>query len=132
MEDRYRGGPADSSSVVRRKSATLPGMAGRSGGAHPDAGVLRAAGILFELGIDEQPRPHRSVVEERHAAWLAKQRQAGVEFTADQHRWLDHIRDVVIIHAAIDHTELNESPSPNAAASTASCTPSATTAPPRS
>lgn len=82
--------------------------AGRPGVEH---GPIDLIGLIrFELGIDEQPRPHRSVVEERYAVWLAKQRQAGVEFTVDQRWWLDHIRDVVITHAAIDHTELDESP----------------------
>ena len=31
-------------------------------------------------------------------------------FTADQRWWLDHIRDVVITTAAIDHTELEKAP----------------------
>jgi type I restriction enzyme R subunit len=39
-----------------------------------------------------------------------KQEQAGARFTVDQRWWLDRIRDVVITHAAIDHTELEESP----------------------
>jgi type I restriction enzyme R subunit len=66
--------------------------------------------IRFELGLDEEPKPHRSVVEERYAAWLVKQQQAGVAFTAEQRWWLDHIRDVVITTAAIDHTELEKAP----------------------
>jgi type I restriction enzyme, R subunit len=66
--------------------------------------------IRFELGQAEVPKPHRSVVEERYAAWLVKQLQAGVTFTADQQWWLDHIRDVVITTAAIDHTELENAP----------------------
>jgi len=66
--------------------------------------------IRFELGLDSEPKPHRGVVEERYAAWLVKQQQAGVTFTADQRWWLDHIRDVVITTAAIDHTELEKAP----------------------
>jgi type I restriction enzyme R subunit len=66
--------------------------------------------IRFELGLDAEPKPHRSVVEERYAAWLVKQQQAGVNFTADQLWWLDHIRDVVSTTAAIDHTELEKAP----------------------
>ncbi|MFC4911451.1 DEAD/DEAH box helicase family protein [Actinomadura gamaensis] len=66
--------------------------------------------IRYELGLDAEPKPHRSVVEERYAAWLVKQQQAGAEFTADQQWWLDRIRDVVITHAGIDHTELDKSP----------------------
>jgi type I restriction enzyme, R subunit len=66
--------------------------------------------IRYELGLDEEPKPHHSVVEERYAAWLVKQKQSGVEFTVDQRWWLDHIRDVVITTAAIDYPELEESP----------------------
>ncbi|GLZ05949.1 type III restriction endonuclease subunit R [Actinomadura sp. NBRC 104412] len=66
--------------------------------------------IRFELGLEREPKPHRSVVEERYAAWLVKQRQAGVEFTVDQRWWLDRIRDVVITQASIDHTELENAP----------------------
>jgi type I restriction enzyme, R subunit len=66
--------------------------------------------IRFELGLDAEPKPHRSVVEERYAAWLVKQQQAGVTFTTDQRWWLDHIRDVVVTTAAIDHTELEKAP----------------------
>lgn len=66
--------------------------------------------IRYELGIDAEPKPHRSVVEERYAAWLVKQEQAGVVFTGEQRWWLDRIRDVVITHAAFDHTELEEAP----------------------
>ncbi|SEG23896.1 type I restriction enzyme, R subunit [Thermomonospora echinospora] len=82
--------------------------ADKSGTGH---GPIDLIGLIrFELGLDSQPTPHRAVVEERYAAWLARQRQAGVVFTADQRWWLDHIRDVVITHAAIDHTELDKPP----------------------
>ncbi|PRX01142.1 UNVERIFIED_ORG: type I restriction enzyme R subunit [Actinomadura viridilutea] len=66
--------------------------------------------IRYELGLDDEPKPHRDVVEERYAAWLVKQQQAGVTFTADQRWWLDRIRDVIITHAAIDPTELDKPP----------------------
>lgn len=66
--------------------------------------------IRYELGLDTEVKTHRSVVEERYAAWLVKQQQAGVEFSGDQRWWLDHIRDVVITTAAIDHTELEKPP----------------------
>jgi type I restriction enzyme, R subunit len=74
-------------------------------------GLIDLIGLIrFELGLDSEPKPHRSVVGERYAAWLMKQEQAGVQFTADQRWWLDHIRDVVIAQAAIDHTELDKAP----------------------
>jgi type I restriction enzyme R subunit len=82
--------------------------AGRLGVKH---GPIDLIGLIrFELGLDAEPKPHRSVVEERYAAWLVKQQQAGVTFTTDQQWWLDHIRDVVITTAAVDHTELEKAP----------------------
>jgi type I restriction enzyme R subunit len=80
----------------------------RPGASH---GPIDLIGLIrFELRLDGEPKPHRGVVEERYAAWLVKQQQAGVTFTADQRWWLDHIRDVVITTAAIDHTELEKAP----------------------
>lgn len=74
-------------------------------------GLIDLIGLIrFELGLDAEPKPHRSVVEERYAAWLVKQEQAGVKFSTDQRWWLDHIRDVVLAQAAIDHTELDKVP----------------------
>ena len=66
--------------------------------------------IRYELGMDAEPKPHRSVVEERYAAWLMKQRQAGVTFTAEQRWWLDQIRDTVISSVGFDHTDLDSVP----------------------
>lgn len=66
--------------------------------------------IRFELGLDAEPRPHRSVVEEHFAAWLRKQEQAGVRFTGDQIWWLERIRDVVITSASFEHDYLDHVP----------------------
>jgi type I restriction enzyme R subunit len=66
--------------------------------------------IRYELGLDANPIPHRKVVEERYAAWLVKQQQAGVTFTEAQMWWLDHIRDVVITSAGFHHTDLDTVP----------------------
>ena len=63
--------------------------------------------IRFELGIDEHPRPLRPVIEERYAAWLARQSQAGVSFTTDQMWWLDRIRDIVINSASFTNDDLD-------------------------
>ncbi|MDA0632532.1 DEAD/DEAH box helicase family protein [Nonomuraea sp. MCN248] len=67
--------------------------------------------IRYELGLAEgEPRPHRSVVEERFAAWIARQEQAGVRFTGEQVWWLERIRDVVATSATFDHNDLDEVP----------------------
>ncbi|MGH7870117.1 MAG: type I restriction-modification enzyme R subunit C-terminal domain-containing protein, partial [Candidatus Dormibacteraceae bacterium] len=66
--------------------------------------------IRFELGLDQEPRPHRSVVEGRYAAWLARQVQAGASFSSDQMWWLDRIRDIVITSASFTTDDLDGVP----------------------
>ncbi|MFF4777907.1 DEAD/DEAH box helicase family protein [Microtetraspora fusca] len=67
--------------------------------------------VRFELGlIDGQAQPHRNVIEERFANWLARQEQEGVCFTGDQIWWLERIRDVVATSAAFDHNDLDQVP----------------------
>jgi type I restriction enzyme R subunit len=63
--------------------------------------------IRFELGVDEHPRPLRSVIEERYEAWLARQTQAGASFTSDQMWWLDRIKDIVITSASFTNDDLD-------------------------
>jgi type I restriction enzyme R subunit len=50
------------------------------------------------------------VVEERYAAWLARQQQAGVSFTSDQLWWLDRIKDIVITSASFTTNDLDGIP----------------------
>ena len=66
--------------------------------------------IRFELGLDQEPRPHRSVVEERYSAWLARQEQAGASFSSDQMWWLDRIKDIVITSASFTTDDLDGVP----------------------
>jgi type I restriction enzyme R subunit len=81
---------------------------GEPGAAH---GAVDLIGLIrYELGLESEPRPHRSVVEERYAAWLVRQQQAGVTFTEDQRWWLDRIRDVVISSAGFEPTDLDDVP----------------------
>jgi type I restriction enzyme, R subunit len=66
--------------------------------------------IRFELGLDQEPHPHRSVVEERFTAWLARQQQAGAQFSPDQVWWLERIRDIVITSASFTTDDLDGVP----------------------
>jgi type I restriction enzyme R subunit len=80
---------------------------------HPGAhyGPVDLIGLLrYELGVDEEPRPHREVIEERFAAWLSRQQQAGATFTPDQLWWLERIRDVVSTSAAFTPDDLEGVP----------------------
>lgn len=75
------------------------------------AGVVDLIGLLrFELGLDEEVRPYRKLVEERYAAWQARQEQAGAVFTEDQVWWLDRIVDVIATDAAIEAEHLKDVP----------------------
>jgi type I restriction enzyme R subunit len=62
--------------------------------------------IRYELRRDELV-PYLSVVEDRFANWLARQRQAGVEFTVDQMWWLERIRDVVVEGTGVHAEDLD-------------------------
>lgn len=75
------------------------------------AGVVDLIGLLrYELGLDQEVRPYRSLVEERYAAWRAQQEQAGASFTVDQVWWLDRIVDVIATDAAIEPDHLKDVP----------------------
>ncbi|MFE6446853.1 DEAD/DEAH box helicase family protein [Nocardiopsis dassonvillei] len=88
--------------VQMGKAARLPGTT---------RGVVDLIGILrFELGLDGEVKPYRSLVEERFAAWMARQEQAGSGFTEEQGWWLRRIVDVVSTSIAFDPEHLDEPP----------------------
>jgi type I restriction enzyme, R subunit len=75
------------------------------------AGVVDLIGILrHELGLDDKVRPYRSIVEERFAAWLARQEQTGARYTDDQLWWLRRVVDVVSTSAAIEVDDFHRVP----------------------
>lgn len=86
---------------------TLERTAPRSG----SAGVVDLVSLVrYELGLDDELQPYRSVVEERFAAWLRRQEQAGAAFTPDQRWWLERIRDVVASSAEVTVDCLEDPP----------------------
>ena len=66
--------------------------------------------LRFTLGVDEELVPYVSLVEQRYAAWLAQQEQAGAVFTEKQLWWLDRIADVIAVSAGITDEDLDEAP----------------------
>jgi type I restriction enzyme R subunit len=66
--------------------------------------------IRYELRRDDELVPYRSVVEERFANWLARQQQAGVQFSVDQMWWLERIRDVIVEGAGVRAEDLDAVP----------------------
>ncbi|MER7011198.1 DEAD/DEAH box helicase family protein [Saccharopolyspora sp. NPDC000359] len=76
-----------------------------------DAGVADFIGILrHELGLDDEVRPYRSIVEERYAGWLARQEQQGRTFNADQRWWLDQVVVTIASNVAFEPADLNDVP----------------------
>ncbi|MHC0433039.1 DEAD/DEAH box helicase family protein [Streptomyces sp. O3] len=75
------------------------------------ASVVDLIGLIrYELGVDQEVRPYRTLVEERYAAWRARQEQSGASFTPDQVWWLDRIVDVIATDAAIEPDQLRDVP----------------------
>jgi type I restriction enzyme, R subunit len=66
--------------------------------------------VRFTLGADDELVPYAAKVQERYAAWLAQQEQAGVIFTGRQRWWLDHIADVIATSAGITPDDLDNAP----------------------
>jgi type I restriction enzyme R subunit len=66
--------------------------------------------VRFTLGQDNELVPYASTVEEKYAAWLLQQEQAGVVFTERQRWWLDRIADVIAQSAGITVEDLDNAP----------------------
>ncbi|MGW0435590.1 DEAD/DEAH box helicase family protein [Micromonospora sp. NPDC003197] len=66
--------------------------------------------IRYELGVDQELRPYRSMVDERFHGWLLQQEQAGATFTADQVWWLERIKDVIAVSVEITPDDLDGAP----------------------
>jgi type I restriction enzyme R subunit len=66
--------------------------------------------VRFTLGQDNELVPYASTVEEKYAAWLLRQEQAGVTFTERQRWWLDRIADVIAQSAGIALDDLDNAP----------------------
>ena len=88
--------------------AELGKVAGRPG---VRVGVTDLISVLrYELGLDGEVRPYRTLIEERLAAWIERQRQAGAHFTDDQQWWLGRVVDVISTNVAIDPRDLDQKP----------------------
>ncbi|MCU1589690.1 MAG: box helicase [Frankiales bacterium] len=66
--------------------------------------------IRFTLRQDSELVPYAETVQQRYAAWLAAQEQAGAVFSAEQRWWLDRIADVVAQANGITVDDLDNAP----------------------
>ncbi|MEU5979870.1 DEAD/DEAH box helicase family protein [Streptomyces sp. NPDC047315] len=82
--------------------------AGKRGVKHGPADLVSI--IRFELGLDEELRPYREVIEERFAAWALRQEQAGVILSDKQRWWLEQIAEAVAKNVRFDTADLDHPP----------------------
>lgn len=84
---------------------------GKTNGSSADSGVPDLIGILrCELGLDEQVRPYRELVEERYQAWFTRQSQAEQSFTTEQRWWLDQVVETIAKNVTFQVEDLHDVP----------------------
>jgi type I restriction enzyme R subunit len=66
--------------------------------------------VRHALDPDTPLAPVGLTVEERYRKWIADKQAAGVEFTAEQRKWLDAIKDHIASSLAIEPDDLEEVP----------------------
>ncbi|MEQ4302537.1 DEAD/DEAH box helicase family protein [Plantactinospora sp. B6F1] len=86
-------------------------LLGRTADAPGHRGVTDLISLVrYELGIDQELKPYRSLVEERFRGWLHQQKQGGATFTADQVWWLERIKDVIAVSVELTPDDLDGAP----------------------
>jgi type I restriction enzyme R subunit len=66
--------------------------------------------VRYTLGLDDELEPYPDKVDERFAAWVLQQQQAGRVFTADQQRWLELIKDHLAASLTVEPRDLVSPP----------------------
>ena len=66
--------------------------------------------VRFALGEENELVPFPEKVNERFAEWLLQQENAGREFTHEQRRWLEEIRDHIAASMGISTDDLDYTP----------------------
>ncbi len=66
--------------------------------------------VRFALGEENELVPFPEKVNERFAAWLLQQENAGRDFTDEQRHWLEEIRDHIAASMDISTDDLDYTP----------------------
>lgn len=66
--------------------------------------------LRYTVGVDDELVPYADRVQEKYAAWLAQQAQAGATFSATERWWLDRMVAVIAASAGITADDLDEAP----------------------
>ena len=64
--------------------------------------------VRFALHQDDELVPHAERVRERFESWMAQQANRGRQFTAQQVRWLEMMRDHVATSLEIDMEDFDD------------------------
>ena len=66
--------------------------------------------LRYTVGVDNELVPYAAKVQERYAAWLSQQEQAGTTFSTVERWWLDRMVDVIASSAGITADDLDRAP----------------------
>lgn len=66
--------------------------------------------LRYTVGVDDELVPYAARVQERYAAWLAQQEQAGTVFSPVERWWLDRMVEVIASSASITADDLDRAP----------------------
>lgn len=66
--------------------------------------------LRYTVGVDSELVPYAARVQERYAAWLAQQEQAGTSFSPLERWWLDRMVEVIASSAGITAEDLDRAP----------------------
>lgn len=66
--------------------------------------------LRYTVGVDDELVPYADRVQEKYAAWLAQQAQAGVTFNETERWWIDRMVAVIAASAGITTDDLDEAP----------------------
>lgn len=82
-----------------------------SGGCRTQHALTDLVSLLrYTVGVDDELVPYADRVQEKYAAWLAQQAQAGVTFSETERWWLDRMVAVIAASAGITADDLDEAP----------------------
>ena len=66
--------------------------------------------VRHAIGATDELAPFEDRVHERFEGWMAMQETAGRDFTPEQHRWLEHIRDHIAGSVSMDVSDFQYAP----------------------
>ena len=108
LEKPADGGPRATPDQLWRAYQRLDGSHVRGSKTEVAADLVNL--VRFGLKQKDELMPRRAEAEERYKAWLKTQQNAGVEFTADQLRWLEAIRDHIAASLTVDEEDFDLDP----------------------